>query len=278
MRQILAKVFWGLTLLLIALSLPLGAVCAQGGAETGFFESYELQPGSRIEVPLTMRNVQDLYAIDVEIQFDPALLSVEDANPGQAGVQPALGTFLDAGLTLFNEVDNQAGTVKFAMSQVNPSEPKSGEGVVLVLYYTALAEGESDLTVSFVELSDRLGEAIPVTAVDSSVSVFTEAEEKAATPIPVGDPGQIIIVPTLMPTPTSVQAEGEVAVDDTVDSGNEVTDQGTADVPDVSQQEDAPEAEDQEAQGFSLLRYWWLVLIVVLAAVGMAVYLLKSKK
>lgn len=278
MRHYLAKAFWGLTLLLIALSLPLSAVRAQGGTEVGFFETYELQPGSRIEVPVTIRNVQDLYAIDIEIQFDPALLAVEDANPAQAGVQPALGTFLDAGLTLFNEVDNQAGTVKFAMSQVNPSEPKSGEGVVLVLYFTALAEGESDLAVSFVELSDRLGETIPVVGVDSSVSVFTEAEEKESTPIPVGDSEQIILVPTLMPTPTSVQVEEEAAQVDSVNSGNEGADPATTDMPTASQPEDAPEAEGQEGQGFSLLRYWWLVLIVVLAAVGLAVYLLKSKK
>lgn len=131
------------------IAVPLGAVFAQAGstAQGGIFDGYAVQPGSRVEVPVEIRDVVGLYAVDLEIQFDPDMVQVEDANPAMEGVQPALGTFLEAGLALYSTVDNDAGLIQFAMTQVNPAEAKSGSGVVLILYFTVSGLSPSDTPV-----------------------------------------------------------------------------------------------------------------------------------
>jgi len=274
--------------------LPFGAAAAQGETQGGVFGDFEVSPGERVEIPVEIRDVADLYAVDLEIRFDPDIIQIEDANPNFEGVQPALGTFLDAGLTLFNSVDNDEGVVRFVMTQVNPSEPKSGEGVLLVLYALGTDEGASDLAVTKLELSDRFGEAIPVEAVDGAVSVSEDAAVSQSTAIPVQDPTGMVQVPTqaqtavestpeptsAAPTPSPTQAvqdSGQVAGD------NEAEVEPTAEgmqqevfVPVV--ESGSPEALEEAQDGFMLLDYWWIVLIVVLAVIAAAVYLLVTKK
>ncbi len=260
-----------------------GAVHAQAAAEAGFFEEFEAPPGARFEVPVEVRGVADLYAIDIEIRFDPAILQVEDANPDAEGVQPALGTFLEPGLTLFNTVDNAEGVVRFAMSQVNPAEPKSGDGVVLVLYFVAGAEGESSLTVSFLEASDRFGDAVALEPADGVVRIVADAPEVVATSIPVQDQGGLIAVPTLAPTPTPTEAPPTAetlpvaeAVGEAEAAGEVESEPGQAAAEPEMVEEDP--AAPVESAGATILDYWWAVLIAVLLAVGLGIYLAVSKK
>lgn len=292
-------------ILLIILFLPLSGAAAQdeNGAQVGVFEDYELQPGSRVEVPIEIKDVEELYAIDIEIKFDPAVLSIEDADSKTDGVQPALGIFLDAGLTLYNTVDNEAGVIRFVMSQVNPSEPKSGDGIILVLYVQGLAEGESDLEVTTLELSNRSGEAISAEPVDAQVNVSDVALAKESTSIPVQDPTSMVLISTseatdvsvnlvVTLTPTPANGDGtEALVESTIlDDTNETAEEAglsetttpTALQEDVSEDEvqSAVEVEEDavEQSGFSLLENWWIVVLVVVLAVGLGLYLCLTRK
>lgn len=194
-----------ITFVLLAALCAAAPARAQEGAQVGVFDDLEIPLETRVEVPVEVRGVVDLYALDLTIRFDPEILQVEDADPNQAGVQPGLATFLDAGMTLFNSVDNGTGTVRFVMSQINPSEPKSGDGILLVLYFVGKQAGTSELTVEKVEFSTRFGEAIAVSGVDAEIVVSAGAPEVVSTPIPVQDQGQIIVIKTLMPTEISTE-------------------------------------------------------------------------
>jgi len=263
-----------------------GAVHAQS-AEVGVFEDFEVPPGAQFEVPVEVRGVTDLYAVDIELRFDPDILQAEDANPDVEGVQPALGTFLDAGLTLFNEVDNEEGLVRFAMSQVNPAEPKSGDGIVLVLYFVAQAEGESPLEISLLEGSDRFGDAIELEPVEAEVRVSAGTVQVAATAIPVQVQAGLIAVPTLAPTdiptetpvPTATPMPEVETVEDDAYPGDDVY-PGLVEEPMTVEEaypaEETDATEDQH-EG-SILDYWWAVLIVVLLAVGLGAYFLLTRK
>ncbi len=267
-------------LLVVMLVVAPEKVYAQVAAQVGFFETYEIQPDVRVEIPLEVRDVQDLYGIDVEVRFDPAVLTVEDANPNQDGVQPALGTFLDAGLILFNTVDNEAGVMRFAMSQVNPSEAKSGDGVVLVLYFRGIAEGESDLTVSMVELATRTGEGIASEGVDSSITVSSGAGESAATSIPVQDPTGAIEIPTLAPTATPTVTPEAAFTPTPQPTQMEDSMEGSVEDVEGGEAEGAGQTQTyEEAQsGFSIVDYWWAVLLLVLLVTGLTIFVFKSKK
>lgn len=261
-----------LTLAPMQLAFGQAALTAQGG----IFGDFQVQPEALVEVPVEIRRVSDLYAIDIQIEFDPTVVQVEDADPGQEGIQPALGTFLDAGLTLYDEVDNEAGLVRFVMTQVNPSEAKSGDGVVLVLYLRGVAQGESELNVTVLELSTRAGEAIGVKPVSGSVTVSTEAAEIGATSIPVQDPSLLVPVPTIIPTeapaPTASDPEGQGG--DGLSADEQAGDDNAA----------SPESNHSTGQstssgsGFSLVEHWWVVLAVVIVVIGFGVFLRVTRK
>ena len=246
---------------------------AQTSAQVGVFQAYEIQPGARVEIPIEIRNVQDLYAVDLEIHYDPRILTFEDANPQMDGIQPALGTFLDAGMVLYNTVDPEAGIIRFVMTQVNPSEPKSGSGVLIVLYAVGAAEGESTLEVVRADLSTREGVAIPSELVENSVKVAASAAEIQATPIPVQNPTSIIVIPTLAPTSTSTVTPVPTSTK-TVPTQTAVI---TAIVEAIASPTVAPTMAEQPS-GFSLAQNWWVLLIVAAAIIGVVIYLNSGKK
>ena len=274
MKHIRALFQWIVLLsVIILLGGQFSPASAQTTAQVGVFQAYEIQPGARVEIPIEIRNVQDLYAVDLEIHYDPRILTFEDANPQMDGIQPALGTFLDAGMVLYNTVDPEAGIIRFVMTQVNPSEPKSGSGVLIVLYAVGAAEGESTLEVVRADLSTREGVAIPSELVENSVKVAASAAEIQATPIPVQNPTSIIVIPTLAPTaiptatpqPTATKpAQTQTAVI-------------TAIVEAIASPTIAPTMAE-EPSGFSLAQNWWVLLIVAAAIIGVVIYLNSGKK
>lgn len=269
-----------LIVLLVLVSLvwiPLG-VHAQAPARVGFFEAIEIAPGDEVEVPVEVRGVADLYGMDLEIRFDPNILQAVDADPDKPGVQPGLGTFLEAGLTLFNEVDNDEGVVRFVMTQVNPAEPKSGDGVLLVLYFTALQEGDMDLVVETVELAARTGEGIEAAGEDGLVTVRDGVVNREGTPIPVQDPTLIIVIPTLAPTPTPTPTEIPPTATPTVeqDAVDDIT--PVEDSDEIDGDHDENGETERRSVGASILDYWWAVLIVAGLAAGLGVYVLKTRQ
>ena len=274
MKQIRTLYQWiALLSVIILLGGQFSPASAQTSAQVGVFQAYEIQPGARVEIPIEIRNVQDLYAVDLEIHFDPRILTFEDADPQMDGIQPALGTFLDAGMVLYNTVDPEAGIIRFVMTQVNPSEPKSGSGVLIVLYAVGAAEGESILEVVRADLSTREGIAIPSELVENSVKVAANAAEVQATPIPVQNPTSIIVIPTLAPTATPTVTP----VPTSTKPAPTQTAVITAIVEAIASPTVAPTMAEQ-ASGFSLAQNWWILLIVAAAIIGVVIYLNTGKK
>ena len=202
MKRILTFTLMLCLLLGFAWAVPVSLVRAQtaGNNTVGVFKIYEVAPGATLTLPVEVKNAQQLYGIDLQVKFDPALLQVVDADANIPGVQVALGTFLDAGLLLFNDVDNSTGTISFAMAQVNPSEAKNGNGVLLVLTFKGLKEGVSDLKVTKLDMSTREGLAIGGTTSDSQVTVKMGAAAQGAVSIPTQAASGAITVPTMAPT------------------------------------------------------------------------------
>jgi hypothetical protein len=273
-----------LILIILATMVPTGLAVAQGqaSAEVGLFEDYEVAPGDLIEVPIQIRNVTDLYAVDISLTFDPAVITVEDGNSNRPGVQPALGTFLEAGMTLFNTVDVEAGRVHFAMSQINPTEPKSGDGILLVLYVRGVAAGETALTITNLEMSDRFGDAIAGTPVDGRISIASDVPQSDATAIPVQDATQLVEVPTLAPTntPAATPTPIPTATQDIGEGYPEGEDEIEATQPAYPQESPTVDGDDnaETLAEKSILDYWWVGLIAVLGILSALVYRLVLKK
>ena len=183
-----------------------GTVHAQSSvAKIGVFDALTVAPDAMFEVPIIVEEVSELYAIDFEMTFDPNILEAQDGDPNMPGVQLGFGDYLDPGLLLFNTVDNEQGKIRLAMTQANPSEPKSGSGILFVIYFKALQSGESELSFTNLQTANRKGELIESEAQNSQVKVDPSAPDVEATAIPVINPTAQIIIPTSEPT----QAEGD---------------------------------------------------------------------
>jgi len=254
---------------------PVGDVAAQSStpASVGIFEAFEIAPGALIEVPVAIKNAQNVYAADIEIQFDPEILTPQDADPSSEGIQLGFGQFLDAGMVLFNEVDLEKGTARFAVSQVNPSEAKSGSGILFVLYFEGANTGESPLTLTNLQLATREGTEVPAEAVNSTLKVVTGAAPITATTIPLQDTSNLIVLPTPGPSPTPTLAPTTVltlAPTEKVNSPN----QSSA----VTGNPSAPQPAGEKVEKPFLVQNWWIVLIVLALVVVTGIYLMKTRK
>ncbi len=259
------------------LMLPHTSVLGQSSnTQIGFFSSLTSAPDTRIEVPVEVHNIQGLYALDLSIKFDPTILTVEDADANQSGVQVALGKFLDPGMVLFNTVDNQKGTIHFVMTQVNPSEPKSGTGNLLVIYFKGIKEGKSDLSFANIQLSDRDGLQISASEKDAIITISNGASTQVATSIPVQDASLLTQIPTMLPTATATAVPAlEPTLAPTIASKS-ASASGPGNLPIDVTGGSTTLTLFQTGQLF-LMKNWWIVLVLLIIVVSMVAYLVITR-
>ncbi len=138
--------------------------------------SYDV--GQTIDVTVWVEDVVDLYGVDIRLAFDPAQLQVVDANPNLPGVQvQPLDDILSPDFIIQRDADNEAGTIWYAVTQVNPSPPASGSGPLFAFSFAVLAPGLSDVPVTNDQLADQNGMIIPVNAVGASYLLSDDAAQ-----------------------------------------------------------------------------------------------------
>lgn len=232
----------------------------------------ELGAGMTADLAIEVRDVQDLYGIDITVTYDPAVVEVVDANPSLPGAQVSLGVFLDGGMAVINQADNAAGTVHFVMTQLNPAEPKSGTGNLLVIRFRGKqAGGTSAVTLADVQLANRDGESIDSSQQDGQIRVVAQVSGPTATPIPVQDPGSIQTLPTLDgAVPTSIsQPTAQSATLAEPEPGTQVTPVVTA----QSNPSSAVTETNTDDTHSAFRRNWWMLLVLAgLVAVMAFVY------
>jgi hypothetical protein len=138
--------------------------------------------GQTIVVNMYLQDVVGLYAADIQLSFDPEILQVQDANPDAPGVQiQPLTSFFVPGFIIkqkacnapdLGDPDCQAGGLAwYAAAQLNPSPPATGSGALAAITFKAVKAGDSQLVISYVQLSDSNGVPISSTHLDGTVHV-----------------------------------------------------------------------------------------------------------
>lgn len=253
---------------------------AQAGAQIGVLQPLTAVSDVLIEVPIQVVDVTDLYAVDLELTFDPRVATAEDADPASPGVQLGIGSFLDAGLVLYNEVDNQQGIARFVMTQVNPSEPKSGSGIVVVLYLKGVQVGKSALLITNVQLADRTGVEIPSSGVNSTLTVAATGPSVSTTAIPVVNPTAVVWLPTpalTQASQASLEPQPIIQTSPTVPSESP-----TLQATQVEQKQFIPAVAADEGPAKPqvtswLVEHWWIVLIAAGLVAGLGIYLYRTR-
>jgi hypothetical protein len=160
-------------------------------------DSLEVAVGETIDVAVAVQDVTGLYGFDITVGFDPAMVEVVDFDPSQEGVQVALGLFLDPGFVIFNLADNNLGQLRLVMTQLNPSEAKSGSGNLLVIRFRALQAGQTPLLLVAGELAQRDGTTFLPELVNGQLTAVT-----TTLPLPSNTPIPTRLAGTPLPTTT----------------------------------------------------------------------------
>jgi hypothetical protein len=147
------------------LSPPSPAATSPGGTVVRVAPaSQQIEGGQTTTAEIRVENVAGLWGAEIQLRFNPALLQVQDADPGAEGVQIQPGSFPSPDFVAVNEVDNAAGIVNYAVAQLAPREPASGGGLLASVTFQGVSRGTSDLTLSVVKLSTNQGQPILATA------------------------------------------------------------------------------------------------------------------
>jgi hypothetical protein len=94
--------------------------------------------GASTDVDVTLSDISDVYGIEFNMEFDPAILSVVGASltPGSC---PA------PDFEVINVADNTAGTLQYAVAQLAPTAPCAG-GVAATIEFMCAAGLETEVT------------------------------------------------------------------------------------------------------------------------------------
>jgi hypothetical protein len=133
--------------------------------------------GETVVAYVVVDAVADLYAVDVRLRFDASKLEVVDADGNAAnGVQIEPGGFLDPaqGFTVRNVADNASGEAQYVFALTAPALPVSGTGVLARITFLGIAEGESDVTLASVMLSDAHAQSIPAVVEHGVIAVVAQ--------------------------------------------------------------------------------------------------------
>lgn len=134
--------------------------------------SATINAGERVTIEIKVQNVVNLYGVDVELGYDPAIL--EAINPdGSLALQVQPGTFPNpaSGFVVRNTVDNTAGHLQYAMTLLSPAPAVNGSGTAFTVYLRGKNGGTSSLLLTRTDLSAPGGIPIVASRLNGQVTV-----------------------------------------------------------------------------------------------------------
>lgn len=165
-RHALTSQIWRVGILTVFI---LGTSCAPSGPVIKVEPSTSsIQVNNTALVSVKVENIADLIAVEIHLSFDANLLEVIELNDGD---------FIKADFVIQNTFDNAAGTIDYAVAQIN-RPPANGSGTLFEIVFRAKAHGQSPILFretqaapAGVLLSDSNGIAIQVSLIDGNVKV-----------------------------------------------------------------------------------------------------------
>jgi len=128
----LARLIFALLAILLALGTPAAASTAVETTLTVWPTGSTACESGQIAVRVD--NVTDLYAYDVYLEFTPGIINVTNVENGD---------FLEIGFEVPGPIDNNAGTLSYGLTQMNPQTPKTGSGNLIIVHFTVVQQNQS---------------------------------------------------------------------------------------------------------------------------------------
>jgi general secretion pathway protein D len=150
-----------------ASAVPAGAAQPDATAPRVRFEpgTLSLKVGQTAVVGIAVDNVTDLFAIPMMVQYDPAVVSVEEVQHG---------AFLSGGnqeIAIVQRVDAEHGQAIISATRQPNTPGVSGSGTLLGLVVKAKAPGNAKLSIVQVNAVDSQRKNIPLVTGEATVQV-----------------------------------------------------------------------------------------------------------
>jgi len=124
-----------------------------------------LSPGQTTTVGIVVDNVSDLYSVPLMLQYNPAVISVEEVRHG---------SFLSGGtqdIAIVQRVDKERGQAIISATRQPNTPGVSGSGTLLGVVVKALAPGTSNLSIVQINAKDSQQKSIPLVAGEAMLRV-----------------------------------------------------------------------------------------------------------
>jgi general secretion pathway protein D len=147
---------------------PAAANAAQGGQSAQMrFEprSLSLKVGQQSTIGVVVDNVNDLFSIPFLVQYNPAVISVEEVQHGG---------FLQGGnqeIAIVTNINKEHGQAIISATRQPNTMGVSGTGTIMGIVVKAIAPGTSNLSIVQVNAKDSQQKAIPLVTSESTLQV-----------------------------------------------------------------------------------------------------------
>lgn len=124
-----------------------------------------LTPGQTVTVGVVVDNVTDLYSVPMLLQYNPAIISVEEVRHGG---------FLSGGtqeIAIVQRVDKEHGQAIISATRQPNTPGVSGTGTILGVVVKALAPGVSNLSIVQINAKDSQQKPIPLVTSEATLRV-----------------------------------------------------------------------------------------------------------
>jgi general secretion pathway protein D len=124
-----------------------------------------LTPGQTVTIGVVVDNVTDLYSVPMLLQFNPAIISVEEVRHGG---------FLSGGtqeIAIVQRVDKEHGQAIISATRQPNTPGVNGTGTILGVVVKALAPGVTNLSIVQVNAKDSQQRPIPLVTSEATLRV-----------------------------------------------------------------------------------------------------------
>jgi general secretion pathway protein D len=124
-----------------------------------------LRPGETTTIGVVVQNVQDLYSIPMLLQFNPAIISIEDVRQGG---------FLSGGtqdIAIVERVDKERGQAIISATRMPNTPGVSGSGTLVGIVVRGVAPGNSQLSIVQVNAKDSQQRPIQMVTSEAAIRV-----------------------------------------------------------------------------------------------------------
>jgi len=128
-------------------------------------EAVTLSPGQTTTVGIAVDNVSDLFSVPLMIQYNPAVISIEEARHG---------SFLSGGtqeIAIVQRVDKEHGQAIISATRQPNTPGVSGSGTLLGIVIKGIGPGTSNLSIVQVNAKDSQQKTIPLVTSEATVRV-----------------------------------------------------------------------------------------------------------